>query len=575
MTFIVSVLSQVMGGVGVAAQVVLGQALIARLTAAGGTHDLVGPLVAVLAVTAVVLLLDQWRVDQQRVLGEAAAAAAADELLRVVSSVPLIRFDDPSFHDRMLRAQVDVLSRPSQVSFALLTLASSTVALGGVVLVLAAISPLFIALVLVASLPAAISTVRASRMTHAFEQAQTPSDRRRQYFFFLLTGRDAAAEVRAFGLGSSFRTRHRSLHDERVAGLRRLGRGRVAAFAVGLAGTVSLLAFAILSLGDRVSSGAVTPAQAITAVAGLLLLSTRLPPLALGLGSLVESALFLEDVDRLTAEVPADPPAPTAPVSLASVDPGTVSALDVTFRYPGRDVDALREVSLSIGPGQVVALVGENGSGKSTLVKIIAGLFEPRDGRVLWDGVDRATMPPGEWSDRTAVVFQDHVRYNLTVAEVIGLGRIEQPRRRGAIEGAAVGAGASSFIDDLPGGYDAPLGPQFIGGTDLSGGQWQRLSLARALYRDAPLVVLDEPTASLDAVAEAEWFRTIKALLAGRSALVVSHRFSTVRGADHIYVMEQGRVIEHGDHDSLVELGGRYALMFRLQAAGYLETAAR
>jgi ATP-binding cassette subfamily B protein len=231
-------------------------------------------------------------------------------------------------------------------------------------------------------------------------------------------------------------------------------------------------------------------------------------------------------------------------------------------------------VSIEIKAGEVVALVGENGSGKSTLAKVLAGLYTPQSGMVTWDGVDIATLDQTELSHKVAVIFQDFIRYHLSAGQNIGLGDIDaRPAVAVTIEGAAEQAGAHGFIERLPAGFETLLGPEFMGGVDLSTGQWQRMALARAFYRDAPLVILDEPTAALDARAEHELFVRIRKLLTGRTVLLISHRFSSVRNADRVYVLHEGRLIESGTHAELIAAGGRYAEMYALQAAAYQDRA--
>ena len=228
-------------------------------------------------------------------------------------------------------------------------------------------------------------------------------------------------------------------------------------------------------------------------------------------------------------------------------------------------------MSLDIEAGKVVALVGENGSGKTTLAKLLAGLYEPTEGHITWDGIDLTEYEPASVRAGMAVVFQDFVRFFFSARENIGVGRHERSDDDDAIEAAARGAGAHQLILGLDEGYDTILGPHFVGGTDLSIGQWQRMALARALFRDCPFIVLDEPTASLDPRAERELFEDIRGILPGRAVLLISHRFANVRSADHIYVLSGGQVAEHGDHDELMALGGHYAELFTMQAATFVD----
>jgi ATP-binding cassette subfamily B protein len=242
---------------------------------------------------------------------------------------------------------------------------------------------------------------------------------------------------------------------------------------------------------------------------------------------------------------------------------------NVSFTYPGTDRAVLREVSLEIRAGEVVALVGVNGCGKTTLAKLLCQLYRPQSGRILWDVTDTASIDPRSTRKSIAVVFQDFVRYQLDARANVALGRPGRPDDWGAVVEASRSAGAHEFLAALPRGYDTVLSRAFAGGEDLSIGQWQRVALARAFYRDAAFLVLDEPTAALDARAEQDLFESLRQLCRGRSVLFISHRLSSVRSADRIYVLDHGEIVEQGSHDDLVVTGGLYAELFTLQAAAY------
>jgi ATP-binding cassette, subfamily B, bacterial len=315
-------------------------------------------------------------------------------------------------------------------------------------------------------------------------------------------------------------------------------------------------------LSDRMSL-----ADAGAAVLAIRLLGTRIEYIFRGVTALFESSLFLDDLHRFLARAPAGRDA--AQDAGESRPFGEVVVDDVHFAYPESEGEALCGVSLRIRAGEVVALVGENGSGKTTLAKLLGTLFTPTEGRILWDGADVRTLDREALRRQIGVIFQDFVRYQLTARENIGFGRAEAVDDVDAIAGAARQAGAHDYLEALPDGYETMLGKEFTGGYDLSLGQWQRIALARAFFRDARLLVLDEPTASLDARAESELFEYVQALAHGRSVLLISHRFSTVKSAHRIYVLHEGEIVEEGSHAELVACGGRYAELFELQASAY------
>jgi ATP-binding cassette subfamily B protein len=242
---------------------------------------------------------------------------------------------------------------------------------------------------------------------------------------------------------------------------------------------------------------------------------------------------------------------------------------NVTYSYEGKDEPALKDVSFTIGRGETVAIVGHNGAGKTTLVKLIARLYDPQEGQVLIDGHDVRDYDPDELRNEFGVLFQDYVHYQFTARENIGIGRVERLDDRPAIASAADRAGAAQVIEALPEGYETVLGKWFDGGVNLSGGEWQKVALGRAFMREAQILILDEPSAALDAKAEYELFSRLQQLAHGRTAIFISHRFSTVRRADRILVFEEGQLIEQGTHDELLAVGGRYAELFNLQASSY------
>jgi ATP-binding cassette subfamily B protein len=287
-----------------------------------------------------------------------------------------------------------------------------------------------------------------------------------------------------------------------------------------------------------------------------------------GLAGLYEDNLFLSNFYRFLDLAPAvkSPPHP-APVPKKALQ--GLAFHKVSFTYPGSCHEVLSEIDLTLAPGQVIALVGENGSGKTTLVKLLSRLYDPAAGKITLDGCDLRDFDLTAWRREISVIFQDYVRYYLTARDNIGFGNVESRPSMERIVAAARLSGADALISSMPQGYDTVLGHQFNKGEELSTGQWQKIALARSFLRDAHILVLDEPTCSLDPLAEEELFRQFRTMIAGRSAILISHRFTTVQLADYIYVLEQGKITEQGTHDRLIGRGGKYARLFDLQAQHY------
>jgi ATP-binding cassette subfamily B protein len=286
--------------------------------------------------------------------------------------------------------------------------------------------------------------------------------------------------------------------------------------------------------------------------------------------TLYENALYMDNLDELLAAVPVVV-APAEPAALPSPIRGHIVFEHVTFRYPGTESRVLDDVSVEISPGETVALVGRNGAGKSTFVKLLCRLYDPDEGRILLDGTDITTVDPAGLRAAIGGMFQDFVTYQATAGENIGLGEVTRIEDAEAVAASARNAGAAPLIEGLPRGYDTALGKWFGQGTQLSGGQWQKVALARSFMRAAPIIVLDEPTSALDAQAEHELFARLRSLAEGRTAIFISHRFSTVRKADRILLFHQGQLAEQGTHAELMRLAGSYAELFTLQASAYLD----
>jgi ATP-binding cassette, subfamily B, bacterial len=570
---------QVLTGAGVGAQLLVAREVMQELIAVSHGASVSGlytPLVLFAVVSVLIAGLTAVATHQQQLLVELVARFAFDRIVAVGSSVDYRLLETPEFYNQLQRARtsgdfriIDMVSSVSQLLGAVLT----TAAIAAVLLLL---SPLLLAFVLLAAVPLLLAAVVNSRESYAFEYAMTAESRERAYVVGLMTSREAAKEVRLLGLGPHLRRRYEVLSDERLRQFRRflLKRLRVA-WLGGLAGALGM-AVALGALVVLLRGGHIGVAAAVTAALAMQQLAGRLKTIISAVARLIESGMFIEDYQAFIELAPEaiarvadqagsvrEPPARGAAFDHVSLE-------DVCFRYPGAPADTLQGVSLEVRPGEVVALVGGNGSGKTTLVKLICALYRPDRGRVKWNGIDAATLPfPAIASDIT-VLFQDYLQYHVSALDNVTFGRIEKPAHLEDAIVAAKQAGAHDFLEALPHGYRTRMGLEFDGGAELSVGQWQRLALARAFFREGSFLVLDEPTAALDPRAEADLFAQMRLLSEGCSVLLISHRYSSARSADRIYVLDEGRIVESGSHGELMALNGHYAALFNLQAAAYL-----
>jgi ATP-binding cassette subfamily B protein len=534
----------------------------------GSVGDALAPLIGLVAAGALASFVGAFQTQAQRLLGQQVRRDTLDSTLGVTTAVDLETFESPEFFDDLQRVQTNALLQPLTMSTGLMTTLGGILGALGLAIALLAIEPLVVPLLLAAALPLWLVARKTGRLEFDFNVDQTPGERLRFYLVATLIGRDEAKELRAFGLGETLRDRWEKSYEVYLGDLRTHVRRRLLLALGGTFATVVVTVGAFALLVSFVISDRMSLADAGAAVLAIRLLGTRIEYIFKGVTALFESSLFLEDLHRFLARAPAEPePSGDGAGLRRSFEELVVD--DVHFRYPESEGEALRGVSLRIRAGEVVALVGENGSGKTTLAKLLSALFTPTGGRILWDGEDVRSLDRRALRRQIGVIFQDFVRYQLTARENIGFGRAEAVHDVEAIAEAARQAGADHYLEGLPEGYETMLGKEFTGGYDLSIGQWQRIALARAFFRRAQLLVLDEPTASLDARAENELFEYVQALAHGRSVLLISHRFSTVKSADRIYVLHEGEIVEEGTHDELVANGGRYAELFELQASAY------
>ena len=502
-------------------------------------------------------------------LGDLFANQTSIRLMEHAAELDLDQFEDSTFYDKLERARRQTLSRTVLMS-QVLSQAQDAITMGFLAVGLVAFNPWLLLLLLVAVVPAFLGESHFNERSYSLVHGWTPERRELDYLRQTGASDDTAKEVKIFGLAGFLTDRFRTLSDDFYAKnkalvVKRAGWGTFFA-AVGAAGYYAAYVYIILqTVSGRVSIGQLTfLAGSFARMRGLLegILSR--------FSSVAEGALYLQDFFdffQLQPRIRRDESQPVRPFP-SPIREGFVFE-NVGFQYRNAEKWALRHLNFHLRAGEKLALVGENGAGKTTLVKLLSRLYDPTEGRILLDGHDLREYDPRELRQEIGVIFQDFVRFQLPAGQNLAVGRIEQQHNRPRIEQAAAQSLADSVIAKLPEGYDQMIGRRFNGGVDLSGGEWQKIALGRAYMRDAQLLILDEPTAALDARAEYEVFQRFKDLTLGKTAVLISHRFSTVRMADRILVIENGQFQEIGSHEELLAKGGRYAELFKLQAAGY------
>jgi len=485
-------------------------------------------------------------------------------LFDLTSQVELAAFDDPDFHDRMQRARDRGAGAASRVVNNVINCLTAFASITAAAVVVGVLQPILLVVLLLAQLPEAWAAVRSARISYVTRFALIDSYRRKYILADLIAERRTAAELRSFTMRSFLLGRLSRLaaytRDAELAAARRQTVTRVLAGVMSGIATVGVYA----ALGALLAVGAMPLSVAGTAVLAIRSAQAALQQLMYAVNQCYEEGLYFSDYLAFCEDATSRLPPPGLRPAPAGFERIAVSG--VTFGYPGADKLALRDVSIEIRRGEVVALVGENGSGKTTLAKVLAGLYRPAAGSVRWDEVNIGDVDGEPLREQVAVIAQDHGNWPLTVRHNITMGRVLDENLLAAAAGAS---GADTVIDDLARGYDTLLARQFKDGAELSGGQWQRIAAARGFYRAAPLLIMDEPTAALDARAEFALFSSIRTLALDRTVLIITHRLASVRHADRIYVLAHGSVIEEGTHGELMALGGQYAELYTLQASQY------
>ncbi|MFI5552243.1 ABC transporter ATP-binding protein [Streptomyces sp. NPDC051738] len=556
-------------GLGQAVGLLAVNSVLGRLIGGGALEErLRGAVPALVAMAVVMVVSTLLRAASTYATGrlEPKVERVATELyLERAAAVELAAIEDHAFHKLLDTAQYGAASARRMIAYStrVVNAGISLIAAAGV---LAVLHPALLPLLATMTLPSAWSALTNARRRYESFHTWVQHSRAGHLISGLLTEPAAAPEIRVHGVGPFLLRHYRAMSETAEAEQARLARlaartGLIAAAWTGLA-TVATYA----TLGGLLLAGAMALSVAGTAVIAIRTGSSSLDSLVLEVNALHEEALFVGDLQRLYVEA-AERAIPVGGAPLPE-DPREIRFENVSFGYPGESArPALDDVTLTLPLGRIIALVGENGSGKTTLVKLLAGLYLPDRGRILWDGVDAATADRHQLAERIAMVAQDFKRWPFTAKVNVAVGRSSAPLTEERLSASLAEAGAEDVVADLPRGLDTLLARHFSGGHELSGGQWQRLGIARAAYRRGHILIVDEPTAALDARAELEVFEKIRALAsAGQTVVLITHRLASVRHADLVHVLDQGRLVESGTPDELLATGGVYAELYSLQA---------
>lgn len=537
----------------------------------GGTRD-VRAFTILMVLTATVALLAAALRTISTLVSEVQTARLVDrvqELLHAKSAeVDLQFYESAAYHDTLHRAQNEASYRPPRIVAELAQVGQGVLTLVGLLALLVSFHWLLVAALLLAALPGLAIKARFSSKLYQWTLRETANQRLARYLNTVLTTIEFAKEIRLFDLGGIFRDRHKVLRTTlRQDRLRMVTRRSVSDL---LANVVAVLAVfaSMYVIARQALDGSVTIGDMVMYFGAFQRAQDTFRDVLAGLAGLYEDNLFLADFKTFMTLQPMVTESKTPRPFPRPLRRG-LEFDHVTFRYPGTNVDVLRDVSFHVRPGEHLALVGENGSGKTTLVKLLCRLYDPTEGAVRIDGVDIRELGLRDLRSEFGVVFQDYAKYQLSARDNIWTGNITLPHDTPRVVEAAQRTGADAVIRALPRGYETMLGRQFADGVDLSIGQWQKLAIARAFMRDTQLIVLDEPTAALDPLAEAEVFEHFQALARDRTTLLISHRLSTVRHADRILVLVNGQIAEVGAHDELLKQAGVYANLFETQARPY------
>ena len=552
--------------------VYLGAVLVNRIASARlqalGWEDVLPIILGLWAATGIQRAIGAYMGYGRNLFVRRVQLEAERRLLEQASKVDLGHFDNSDWHDRLARAKRDVSWRPGDLTWSVLGLSGNIVT---IVLMAGLLASLHWVLVFLALMAAILSLVLERRVTarlYEFFYKETPEEREREYLGDLLVQPRTTKEIRAYVLADYLLGRHRDRSEELYRQRELMYRsGTRVSLLTGLV-TGTALALAYLFVAIEGVSGTIDPGGVVLVIGAFTSVSGTLGNISSTFVAVDQHTTFLEDYFSFLA-VGRLIPVAERPREVPKTFEAGIEFDNVTFTYPGGTEPAVADLSLHIRGGELIALVGENGAGKSTLIKLLLRFYDPSHGAIRVGGADLRELDPESWRSRIGVLFQDFASYEFSVRENVQMGRPGEIADDRKVLSALEDARSDWLLKKMPRGLDAKVGRLFEGGHDLSGGEWQRLALARIMYRDADIWILDEPTASLDPEAEAGIFAELKEMLRGRIGIVISHRFSTVRIADRIAVIEDGKVSELGTHEELLKARGRYAHLFELQAAGY------
>ena len=542
--------------------------VVQRITGRSGASNRIWVLVAYEVGLAVLSDLLSRAINLcDSLLGDKFTNHVSLRLMEHANRLDLVSFEDPVFYDKLERARRQTTSRLGMLAV-LAGMGQQIITLLSLSAAVVSFSPWFLLLLVIAVIPAFLGETRFAMLAYSILYRWTPERRELDYLRMLGASNQSAKEVKIFGLGQHLADRSRKLFDRFYAENKALAVKRAASGSLlNLLPTAGYYA-AYIVIVIRTLAGALSLGS-LTFLAGAFARSRSLiENLFSSLNNIAEQALYIKDLFDFFETKPSIASPPNALAAPRPIRSG-FEFRGVSFAYPGSDRQVLNGVSFRFDAEERIALIGENGAGKTTLVKLLARLYDPTAGAILLDGIDLREYDVDSLRKEIGVIFQDYMRYDMIAKENVGFGRIEEMENQARIQDAARKSLAEPMIAQFAGGYQQMLGRRFENGIDLSAGQWQKIALARAYMRDAQVLILDEPTASLDARAEFEVFQRFAELTRDRMAVLISHRFSTVRMADRILVLADGEIIEQGTHQQLVAASGRYAELFELQAAGY------